>query len=141
MFSNSPPKNPSLSLSACLFGSLAFSRPQKETEKHPSSSSPKSQIQESNHACHTTAFSISRAFHSPMELSLAWSIGGDRRSSPSMAARVTRVLSSSKSHGGATFGRRGDSSSLALGDRHSPLGHASLGLAMPHFYGPTATML
>ncbi|KXG35569.1 hypothetical protein SORBI_3002G193200 [Sorghum bicolor] len=42
-----------------------------------------------------------------MGLSLVWSIGGNRRSSPSMATRVTRVLSSSGSHGGAASERRG----------------------------------
>jgi hypothetical protein len=44
-----------------------------------SSSSLKShlQIHESGYACHTTAFYISRAFHSPTGLLVAWSIKGD----------------------------------------------------------------
>jgi hypothetical protein len=40
------------------------------------------QIHESDYACHTIAFSISRDFHSQMKLLLAWSIRGDRRRSP-----------------------------------------------------------
>jgi hypothetical protein len=55
----------------------------QQKEQRSSSSSPlKSylQIQES-----TYAFSISRGFHSPMELLLAWSIWGGRRRPPSMA--------------------------------------------------------
>lgn len=54
--------------------------------KNHLSSSPESnlQIQKLGNAYHTTPSSILRAFNSATELSLVWSIRGDRRSSHSM---------------------------------------------------------